>query len=132
LGLSLDVGRNVLKNTNGDQYPAEKNYRQLLEAAVEARTRDCARNCLVRMDREKGQKQPCHIHRADGKPLYLAALANVAPPNEYKASNRLTIVTADPQGGLLDVHDRRPVVLSAADAALWLDEELPWEQAERL
>lgn len=81
---------------------------------------------------EKGQKQPWHIHRADGKPLFLAALANVAPANEFKASNGFTIVTADAQGGLLDVHDRRPVVLSAEDAAIWLDEELNWEQAELL
>jgi putative SOS response-associated peptidase YedK len=41
-------------------------------------------------------------------------------------------VTADAQGGLVDVHDRRPVVLSAADAALWLDPALPFEQAEQL
>lgn len=31
-----------------------------------------------------------------------------------------------------DVHDRRPVVLSAADAALRLDPDLPAEQAEQL
>ena len=42
----------------------------------------------------------------------------VAPANEFKSSNGYTIVTADAQGGLVDVHDRRPVVLSAADAAL--------------
>lgn len=81
---------------------------------------------------EKAQKQPWHIHRADGGALFLAALANVAPANEFKASNGFTIVTADAHGGLIDVHDRRPVVLSAADAALWLDVELEAEQAELL
>jgi putative SOS response-associated peptidase YedK len=81
---------------------------------------------------EKGVKQPWHIHRADGSPLYLAALANVAPPTEHKASNGFTIVTADAQGGLIDVHDRRPVVLTAEDAAVWLDPDLPSEQAEHL
>lgn len=81
---------------------------------------------------EKGQKQPWHIHRADGGALFLAALANVAPANELKASNGFTVVTADAQGGVIDVHDRRPVVLTAADAALWLDEELAPEQAEVL
>lgn len=78
---------------------------------------------------EKGAKQPWHVHRADGAPLYLAALANVAPANEFKSSNGYTIVTADAEGGLVDVHDRRPVVLGAKDAALWLD--LPAEQAEQ-
>ena len=30
------------------------------------------------------------------------------------------------------MHDRRPAVLSAADAALWLDPALPFDQAEQL
>jgi putative SOS response-associated peptidase YedK len=81
---------------------------------------------------EKGSKQPWHIHRGDGSPLYMAALANVAPANEHKASNGFTIVTADAQGGMVDVHDRRPVVLSAADAAVWLDPDLSAEQAQHL
>jgi putative SOS response-associated peptidase YedK len=33
---------------------------------------------------------------------------------------------------MVDVHDRRPVVFSAADAALWLDPDLPAEAAEML
>lgn len=32
-----------------------------------------------------------------------------------------TIVTANTRGGLVDVRDRRPVVLSAEDAAMWLN-----------
>lgn len=36
------------------------------------------------------------------------------------------------KGGIVDVHDRRPVVLSARDAALWLEGDLPSEQAEFL
>lgn len=81
---------------------------------------------------EKGQKQPWHVHRADRGGLYLAALANVAPDNEHKASNGFTIVTSDAEGGMVDVHDRRPVVLSSSDAALWLDPDLPAEQAEQI
>jgi putative SOS response-associated peptidase YedK len=78
---------------------------------------------------EKGARQPWHVHRADGAPIYMAALANVGPGSESKSANGYTIVTADAEGGLVDVHDRRPVVLSAEDAALWL--ELPAEQAEQ-
>lgn len=81
---------------------------------------------------EKGQKQPWHIHRGDGAPLYLAALANFGPDTEAKTSNGFTIVTADAQGGMVDVHDRRPVVLAAEDAALWLDPAMESEQAEQL
>ena len=81
---------------------------------------------------EKGQKQPWHIHRIDGEPLYLAALANFALDTEATSLNGFTVVTADAQAGMVDVHDRRPVVLSAADAALWLDPGLEEEHAELL
>ena len=81
---------------------------------------------------EKGKMQPWHIHRRDGQPLYLAALANFAPDTEVKTSNGFTIVTADAQGGMVDVHDRCPVVLSAQDAALWLDPLFDAQQAEHL
>lgn len=81
---------------------------------------------------EKGQKQPWHIHRADGGPLYLAALANFAPDAEVKTLNGFTIVTADAEGGMVDVHDRRPVVLTAEDAAMWLSSDIDALQAEQL
>jgi putative SOS response-associated peptidase YedK len=42
------------------------------------------------------------------------------------------IVTAAAEGGLVDVHDRRPVVFAAGDAALWMDNGFPPEQAEQL
>lgn len=81
---------------------------------------------------EKGAKQPWHIHRTDREPLFLAALANFGAEAEYKAANGFTIVTADAQGGMVDVHDRRPVVLTAEDAAAWLEPDLPADQAEHL
>ena len=81
---------------------------------------------------EKGKKQPWHVHRKDGGSLYLAALANFGSSSDMKAANGFTIVTADAQGGMVDVHDRRPVVLRPEDAALWLDPDLPTEQAEQV
>jgi putative SOS response-associated peptidase YedK len=42
------------------------------------------------------------------------------------------IITADSAGGLLDIHDRRPVVLSAELAREWLDPATPKERAEQL
>lgn len=81
---------------------------------------------------EKGEKQPWHIHKRDFAPLYLAALANPGPQTEAKALHGFTIVTAEAQGGLLDVHDRRPVVLPADAAAAWLDPATPAEMAEEI
>jgi putative SOS response-associated peptidase YedK len=80
----------------------------------------------------KGAKQPWHIHRQDGSPIYIAALANIAPDTEHKCSNGFTLVTDDADGGMLDMHDRRPVVLSLADAALWLDPCTPADEAEHI
>lgn len=83
----------------------------------------------------KGKKQPWHIHRKDRSPLYLAALASFKPDSDIKTSHAFTIITADAQGGLLDGSDgsdRRPLVLTAQDAAVWLDPHLPAEQAEML
>jgi putative SOS response-associated peptidase YedK len=33
---------------------------------------------------------------------------------------------------MVDVHDRRPVAVSAEDARMWLDPEMPAEEAEHL
>jgi putative SOS response-associated peptidase YedK len=81
---------------------------------------------------EKGHKQPWHIHRKDGAPLFMLALANFGSFVEHRAEAGFVLVTADASGGMVDVHDRRPVVLEAADAALWLDPDLSPQQAELL
>lgn len=42
------------------------------------------------------------------------------------------IVTTVAEGGMVDVHDRRPVVLAPEDALLWMDNSLSAEQAEQI
>ena len=82
---------------------------------------------------EKGNKQPWHIHRATREPVFMAALGSFSPISDNnKATAGFTIVTADALGGMIDVHDRRPVVLSARDALLWLDPALTSDAAEQL
>jgi putative SOS response-associated peptidase YedK len=81
---------------------------------------------------EKGHKQPWHIHRKDGAPLFMVALANFGTFEEHRAEAGFVIVTDDASGGMLDLHDRRPVVLEAADARLWLDPDLAPEAALEL
>lgn len=81
---------------------------------------------------EKGQKQPWHIHRKDHGPLFMLALANFGPFEENRAEAGFVLVTDDAAAGMLDIHDRRPVVLRAEDAALWLDPDLSPEQAIEL
>jgi putative SOS response-associated peptidase YedK len=81
---------------------------------------------------EKGHKQPWHIHRKDHAPLFLLALANFGPFEENRAEAGFVLVTDDASGGMLDIHDRRPVVMSAEDAALWLSPTLTPQQALEL
>lgn len=81
---------------------------------------------------DKGNKQPWYIRSATQQPIFMAALANFGPFKEHQAEAGFVIITTDAEGGMVDVHDRRPVVLSAEDARLWLDPGLPTEQAEQL
>ncbi|WUR14703.1 SOS response-associated peptidase family protein [[Empedobacter] haloabium] len=82
---------------------------------------------------DNGEKQPWHIHRGDGGALYFAGLAGATrPDDEHKPAEGFTIVTDDAQGGMVDVHDRRPIVFTAEDAKVWLDPETSPEHAEQL
>jgi putative SOS response-associated peptidase YedK len=42
------------------------------------------------------------------------------------------IITADSAGGMVDIHDRRPVVLNPELAREWLDPATPKERAEQM
>lgn len=81
---------------------------------------------------EKGNKQIWHVHLKSGAPLFLAALVANAPARQLAPEAGFAIVSADAEGGMVDIHDRRPITLSARDAALWLDPALPAEQAARI
>jgi putative SOS response-associated peptidase YedK len=77
-------------------------------------------------------KQPWYIRLKTDRPMFLAAITNYRPGKETPEGTGFVIVTAASEGGMVDVHDRRPVVLSAEDASLWMDNSLPPEQAEHL
>jgi putative SOS response-associated peptidase YedK len=81
---------------------------------------------------ERGRKQPWYIYRKDSEPLFLAAITDWRPGKPEQEGSGFVIVTAATDGGMVDVHDRRPIVLSAADAMLWMDNTLPAQQAEQL
>ncbi|MDL0438237.1 SOS response-associated peptidase family protein [Stutzerimonas frequens] len=42
------------------------------------------------------------------------------------------IITADSDKGMVDIHDRRPVVLEADLAREWIEPDLPLERAEEI
>jgi putative SOS response-associated peptidase YedK len=85
---------------------------------------------------EGGKKQPWFITRVADEPIFMAALTNFVQwehnmPHQ-KVETGVVIVTADAEGGMVDVHDRRPVVLEPEDARLWMNPETPVEEAAHI
>ncbi|MBR8657103.1 SOS response-associated peptidase [Achromobacter sp. Marseille-Q0513] len=80
----------------------------------------------------KPPKQPYFIHAADSAPLFFAGLSNWRPGTEKDEAHGFAIVTDDSAGGMVDVHDRRPVALPADLAIHWLDPDFPVTQALEL
>jgi len=58
-------------------------------------------------------------------PIYLAALTNHHPGKEDPEKAGFVLATDDAAGGLVDVHDRRPIALTAEDALTWMDLATP-------
>ncbi|MCY1396673.1 putative SOS response-associated peptidase YedK [compost metagenome] len=79
------------------------------------------------------KKQPYYIRRRDGAPVLCAAIGQYPQGvSEPQPSDGCVIITADSAGGMVDIHDRRPVTLAPALAREWLDPATPRERAEQL
>jgi len=78
---------------------------------------------------KNGVKQPFFIHRKDGNPLLPAAIGRRPFGNDNDQEGFL-IVAAAADEGLLDIHDRRPVVFTPAPARSWLTESVTGKEAE--
>lgn len=76
------------------------------------------------------KKQPYFIRRRDGTPTLCASIGQVH--DEPRDDDGFVIITADALGGMVDVHDRRPVAFSPAFAREWLDPATPRERAEEM
>ncbi|MEW6343013.1 MAG: SOS response-associated peptidase [Pseudomonadota bacterium] len=72
-----------------------------------------------------GKKQPYFIQANSGPPVYFAGLSSsrpgAPPPDSPGVVYGFVIVTAPAESGMLDVHDRRPLVLTVEEANIWLD-----------
>lgn len=53
-------------------------------------------------------------------------------PGEHDGFVIITADSADSAGGMVDIHDRRPVVLTPELAREWLDPATPKERAEQM
>lgn len=77
---------------------------------------------------DPNRKQPYYIQGGDGEPLFFAALAEVHPGIEPDERSGFVIVTAAADEGLVDIHDRKPLVLTPTLAREWIDPETSSER----
>nr|WP_315446616.1 SOS response-associated peptidase family protein [uncultured Pseudomonas sp.] len=85
------------------------------------------------VDAEDKSRQPWLIRRADHGPVFCAGIGQFPTPGTApRDDDGFVIITADSAGGMLDIHDRRPVVLCAELAREWLDPATPVERAEQM
>jgi putative SOS response-associated peptidase YedK len=78
---------------------------------------------------ENGKKHPWYIKRKEGQPIFMTGLTNFRPFTPQEVEIGFVIVTEDCEGGMMDIHDRRPAVLEPEDALRWLDPDVPVEEA---
>src|SRR5690554_1824970 len=85
----------------------------------------------VKDPNDSKQKQPYYIRRWDQAPMYFAGIGQFRRDgSEPQEGDGFVIITADSDQGMVDIHDRKPVVLSPETAANWLDPELAADEAE--
>ncbi len=79
-------------------------------------------------------KQPYLIQLKTGEPCFFATIGKFQRDGalEPKDDDGFVIITSSSGAGMLDIHDRRPLVLSPECAAHWLDPELSPDEAEEL
>lgn len=76
------------------------------------------------------KKQPYFIRLKSQAPMFFAALAQVHPGLEPHEGDGFVIITAASDQGMVDIHDRRPLVLAPEHAREWIDPELSPARAE--
>lgn len=74
---------------------------------------------------EKGDKQPWFISPKDGEPILMAGITAWQPGREVLAETGFAVITDDAAGGMVDIHDRRPITLLPEDALAWVDPQTP-------
>ena len=81
---------------------------------------------------EDGSKQPYFIKPNDNRPLFFAGLSSVKPGEQAREGDGFVIVTDASDAGMVDIHDRRPLVLDVEEARNWLDPNTAFEAANHM
>lgn len=81
--------------------------------------------------REGDKKQPYFIYHKKKAPLFFAAIGR-APYGLEHGHEGFVIVTSASNKGMVDIHDRRPLVLTADAVREWLSAETTPERAQEI
>ncbi|ECG8590108.1 SOS response-associated peptidase [Salmonella enterica subsp. salamae] len=81
--------------------------------------------------KEDDKKQPYFIYRRDGLPLFMAAIGST-PFERGDEAEGFLIVTAPVDKGLVDIHDRRPLVLTPEAAREWMRQDVGGKAAKEI
>ncbi len=77
-------------------------------------------------------RQPYFVRLKSDAPMYFAALSSVRGTEPQTDGMGLVIVTATADAGLIDIHDRRPLVFAPEAARRWLNPALPLDELRKL
>jgi putative SOS response-associated peptidase YedK len=78
------------------------------------------------------EKQPYFIRLKDKGPMFYGALAQVTPGLDPHDGDGFVIITAASDQGMVDIHDRRPLVLAPEFAREWVDPATGPARAEEI
>jgi len=81
--------------------------------------------------KEGNKKQPYFIHHKNDQPLFFASIGK-APFGTDHGHEGFVIVTAASNKGMVDIHDRRPLVLTADAVREWLSVETSPKRAQEI
>ncbi|MBD8192119.1 SOS response-associated peptidase family protein [Pseudomonas fluorescens] len=78
------------------------------------------------------RKQPYFIRLKSQKPMFFGALAQVHPGLVPQDGDGFVIITAASDQGMVDIHDRKPLVLTPEHAREWIEPGLTPGRAEEI
>lgn len=78
------------------------------------------------------RKQPYFITLKDGMPMFFAGLAEVHHGLEQDERDGFVIITAASDDGMVDIHDRKPLVLAPGHAREWVHPETSPERVRQI
>jgi putative SOS response-associated peptidase YedK len=88
----------------------------------------------VKDESDTKRKQPYYIKLKSDEPMFFAAIGQFSPEADQQPSDQdgFAIVTSASDKGMVDIHDRMPVVLPLDVASEWLGQDMAAERAEDL